>query len=147
MSSSRIQDGATMTGGDPHGTDSVHRRARRDRRTSMSSSTQKTLVTTSADETLITSHGAACLCKIFNSLGGALRARRRDHALAGAHVRSGRAGPNPSSKTSVFELSEHDARVVTAEAERVRDGDVDVGVARDVRDVIEIALRILDLVV
>src|SRR5579864_6273736 len=55
--------------------------------------------------------------------------------------------PTPSSKTSVFELSKNDASVVTAEPERVRNGDGDVSVARCIRDVIEVALRVLDLVV
>src|SRR5439155_20245168 len=48
---------------------------------------------------------------------------------------------------SVFELADHDAGVVPAEAERVRDADGDVGLPRLVRDVVEIALGVLLLVV
>src|ERR687888_1660291 len=47
----------------------------------------------------------------------------------------------------LFEPLEDDRRVVPTEAERVRDGDAHVGLARLVRDVVEVALRILDLVV
>src|SRR5437588_6421063 len=48
---------------------------------------------------------------------------------------------------SVFELAHDDARVVPAEAERVRDPDGDVSLPRLVRDVVEVALGILLLVV
>ena len=42
----------------------------------------------------------------------------------------------------VVEAADDDRRVVAAEAERVRDGDVEIGqVARDVRDVVEVAVR------
>ena len=44
--------------------------------------------------------------------------------------------------------AEHDRRVVAAEAERVRDGDLEVGrLAGDVRDVVEVAVGVGLLVV
>src|SRR5262249_42734485 len=46
----------------------------------------------------------------------------------------------------IVEALEHDAGVVPTEAEAVRDGDLNVGVARLVRDVVEIARGIGDLV-
>src|SRR5256885_3589971 len=48
---------------------------------------------------------------------------------------------------SVFELAHDDAGVAPAEAERIRDADGDVSLARLVRDVVEVALGIFLLVV
>src|SRR5262249_57069468 len=48
---------------------------------------------------------------------------------------------------SLLDTPEDDRRVVTAEAERVRDGDAHVGVARLVRDVVEVALGVRHLIV
>src|SRR5919206_4086834 len=47
----------------------------------------------------------------------------------------------------VFELLHDQARVVPAEAERIREADADLGLARLVRDVVEIALRVRLVVV
>src|SRR6266571_9219176 len=47
----------------------------------------------------------------------------------------------------VLEALEYDARVVAAEPEGVGDRDANVGVTRLVRDVVQVALGILDLVV
>src|SRR5439155_14226426 len=72
---------------------------------------------------------------------------RRDYALEITRLK--RAGGPPSNRSwrLVLELADHDAGVVPAEAERVRDADRDVGLPRLVRDVVEVALGILLLVV
>src|SRR6266496_2210751 len=64
-----------------------------------------------------------------------------------AHVCAGLAPKLRSRNGSVFELAQNDARVVPAEPERVGDGDLDVGFARVVRDVVEVASGIRRLVV
>src|SRR4029077_8468748 len=67
--------------------------------------------------------------------------------LALSAVSGVRPWPGPERTRSVFELAHDDAGVVPAETERVRDADGDVGLARLVRDVVEVALGIGLLVV
>src|SRR5437588_6827557 len=90
---------------------------------------------------------------------GAGRPRRRSASPATTGIRPlpwrfgpparGTAGARDTAERSllVLELTHDDASVVPAEAERVRDADGDVGLPRLVRDVVEIALGILLLVV
>ena len=70
----------------------------------------------------------------------------RTSASARACARRG-AGGVRSAGTGLLDAAEQDAAVVAAEAHRVRERDVDLGLARLVRDVVEVALRIGDLVV
>src|SRR5438270_9658754 len=90
---------------------------------------------------------------------GAGRPRRRSASPATTGIRPlpwrfgpparGTAGARDTAERSllVLELTHDDAGVVPAEAERVRDADGDVGLPRLVRDVVEVALGILLLVV